>query len=615
VRELHPGDVLAGYRIDAVAGRGGMGVVYRATHLRLERADGLKVIAPELADEPEFRSRFEREWRVAAQIDHPNVIPIYSAGEENGLLYIAMRFVEGTDVRAVLVREGRIEPRRAARIVDAVAAALDAAHERGLVHRDVKPANVLLARQREREHVYLTDFGLTKMLSSAQGETKTGMFVGTIDYVSPEQVLGGPLDARSDIYSLGCMLFHMLTGRVPYPVDFEAAKLVAHTRDPVPSVLSVAPDLPSQFDAVVRRAMAKHPDQRYLSAGDLGRAALAAAEGRTVTRAQTSVARGAAAPAAVSSAYATPTTESATVLDASPQPGTDGQPSERPVQPLAAADPTEQAAAPPAAAPPAAPTSLPPAATSEPPAGAPPAPTESAPTARHSTPRWLPAAVAGAVIAVIAVVLVIALGGSSSHRTAPPVTSPVSAPQANTSTTTTAGTASISQGAGSRGLAPASPLTTQNTTGAINLGQTATFALTDKGAGGPLVSVRAVSVNNNPVDQDSFLQQSQAPAGSKLVAVVFEVQSAVAADDVTTFLTFGGSDSSAGNANPDTIVAGPDCVFHNQTAGGPPLTAGQLLKFCLLYAVSPGGHLAQVTASPFGTPQNLGIATATWNLP
>ena len=615
MRELHPGDVLAGYRIDAVAGRGGMGVVYRATHLRLERADGLKVIAPELADEPEFRSRFEREWRVAAQIDHPNVIPIYSAGEENGLLYIAMRFVEGTDVRAVLVREGRIEPRRAARIVDAVAAALDAAHERGLVHRDVKPANVLLARQREREHVYLTDFGLTKMLSSAQGETKTGMFVGTIDYVSPEQVLGGPLDARSDIYSLGCMLFHMLTGRVPYPVDFEAAKLVAHTRDPVPSVLSVAPDLPSQFDAVVRRAMAKHPDQRYLSAGDLGRAALAAAEGRTVTRAQTSVARGAAAPAAVSSAYATPTTESATVLDASPQPGTDGQPSERPVQPLAAADPTEQAAAPPAAAPPAAPTSLPPAATSEPPAGAPPAPTESAPTARHSTPRWLPAAVAGAVIAVIAVVLVIALGGSSSHPTAPPVTSPVSAPQANTSTTTTAGTASISQGAGSRGLAPASPLTTQNTTGAINLGQTATFALTDKGAGGPLVSVRAVSVNNNPVDQDSFLQQSQAPAGSKLVAVVFEVQSAVAADDVTTFLTFGGSDSSAGNANPDTIVAGPDCVFHNQTAGGPPLTAGQLLKFCLLYAVSPGGHLAQVTASPFGTPQNLGIATATWNLP
>lgn len=296
VRELHPGDELAGYRIDAVVGRGGMGVVYRATHLRLNRADALKVIAPQLADEPEFRSRFEREWRVAAQIDHPNVIPVYSAGEEEGLLYIAMRYVDGTDVRAVLLRDGRIEPQRTARIVDAVGAALDAAHERGLVHRDVKPANVLLAHQREREHVYLTDFGLMKLVSSSQGETKTGMFVGTTDYVSPEQVLGRPLDARSDVYSLGCMLFHLLTGRVPYPMDVEPAKLVAHARDPAPSVLAVVPDLPAQFEEVVSRAMAKLPDERYLSAGDLGRAAIAAAEHRPVSRAQTSVARGAAAP-------------------------------------------------------------------------------------------------------------------------------------------------------------------------------------------------------------------------------------------------------------------------------------------------------------------------------
>ncbi len=297
MRDLHPGDIFAGYRVEALVGRGGMGVVYRATHLRLQRADALKVIAPQLASEEEFRGRFEQESLVAAQIDHPNVIPIYGAGEEDGLLYIAMRLVTGTDVRAIVLREGRIEPGRAARIADAVAGALDAAHERGLVHRDVKPANVLVESQRGGEHVYLTDFGLTKLIVSAPGMTKTGMIVGTTDYVSPEQALGGPIDARSDVYSLGCMLFRMLTGRVPYPVKFEPAKLVAHTSEPVPSVLEVVPDLPPQLDAVIARAMAKSPDDRYASAGDLGHAALAAAEGRNVSRRPISVATGAAAPA------------------------------------------------------------------------------------------------------------------------------------------------------------------------------------------------------------------------------------------------------------------------------------------------------------------------------
>ena len=297
VRDLHPGDIFAGYHVEALVGRGGMGIVYRARHLRLQRADALKVIAPQLANEDEFRSRFEQESLVAAQIDHPNVIPIYGAGEEDGLLYIAMRLVSGTDVRAIVLREGRIEPRRAARITDAVAGALDAAHERGLVHRDVKPANVLVERGRGSEHVYLTDFGLTKPIVSDPGMTKTGMIVGTTDYVSPEQALGRPLDARSDVYSLGCMLFRMLTGRVPYPVKFEAAKLVAHTSEPIPSVLEVVPDLPPQFDAVIARAMAKSADDRYQSAGDLGYAAVAAAEGRAVTRPPTSVATGAAAPA------------------------------------------------------------------------------------------------------------------------------------------------------------------------------------------------------------------------------------------------------------------------------------------------------------------------------
>ncbi len=297
MREVHPGDVLAGYRIEAVVGQGGMGIVYRAMHLRLQRVDAVKVIAPELAEQAEFRSRFERESQVAAQIDHPNVIPIYAAGEEDGLLYIAMRFVQGTDVRTVLRREGPIGSRRAAQIVAAVGEALDAAHERGLVHRDVKPANVLIARERGREHVYLSDFGLAKVTTSARkGETRTGMFIGTIDYVSPEQALGERLDARSDVYSLGCTLFHMLTGQVPFPLEFEPAKLIAHTRDPFPSVRTLAPEVPAELDAAVARAAAKRPEDRYQSAGDLGRAALAAAEGRPFVGGQRSVAIGPAAP-------------------------------------------------------------------------------------------------------------------------------------------------------------------------------------------------------------------------------------------------------------------------------------------------------------------------------
>jgi streptogramin lyase len=297
VRELHTGDALAGYRIDSVIARGGMGVVYRATHLRLQRVDAIKVIAPELAGDKEFRNRFERESLVAARIDHPNVIPIYAAGEEDGLLYIAMRLVDGTDLRTLLLRESRIEPARAAHIVAAVAAALDAAHECGLVHRDVKPANVLLARARGSEHVYLSDFGLAKAITAAEGETKSGTFIGTTDYVSPEQVRGEPLDLRSDVYSLGCTLFHVLTGRVPYPHDFDAAKLVAHTREPVPSVRSVAPDVPSAFQPVLERAMAKRPADRYQSAGDLGRAALAAAEKDTASASRVGLAGAAPASA------------------------------------------------------------------------------------------------------------------------------------------------------------------------------------------------------------------------------------------------------------------------------------------------------------------------------
>src|SRR3954465_15896117 len=264
--DLAPGDVFAGHRIVDVAGRGGMGVVYRALELALDRTVALKLITPALAGDPDFRARFVRESRAAASIEHPNVIPIFSAGEEQDVLYIAMRFVEGEDLRARLRREGRLEPRRAARIVAQVAAALDAAHARGLVHRDVKPANILLT---PADHAYLTDFGLTKRAADdATRISSTGGLVGTAGYVAPEQIRGERVDARTDVYSLGCVLFHTLTGRTPFAAPAEGAMLVGHLQEDPPSTGDEA------FDAVVRRALAKDPADRFQSAGDLGRAAL-----------------------------------------------------------------------------------------------------------------------------------------------------------------------------------------------------------------------------------------------------------------------------------------------------------------------------------------------------
>lgn len=218
-RALSIGDTIANYRIDAIAGRGGMGIVYRAFDVDLNRVVALKVIAPDLAGEPDFRARFRRESQTAASIRHPNVITIYRAGEENGLLFIAMDFIEGHDIRDEIVAQGRLKPQYAAHVTTEVASALDAAHARGLVHRDVKPANVLVAGQGDDARFYLTDFGLTKQIDSSDGVTKSGMLLGTLDYIAPEQVMGDALDARADVYALGCVLFHMLTGRVPYPVN------------------------------------------------------------------------------------------------------------------------------------------------------------------------------------------------------------------------------------------------------------------------------------------------------------------------------------------------------------------------------------------------------------
>src|SRR4051812_49818705 len=295
--ELSIGSEFAGHRIDGIAGRGGMGVVYRATHLALNRPVALKLIAPELAEDEGFRARFKQESMTAASIDHPNVIPIYHAGEEGGQLYITMRYVEGTDLRALITQRGKLDPGLAAQLVSQTAAALDAAHARGLVHRDVKPANVLIAGGDGDYHAYLTDFGLTKHAESQSGMTKTGMFVGTLDYIAPEQLQGKQLDARSDVYALGCVLYQSLTGNVPFPRDTEPAKIWAHMSEPPPSVTQVGTDVPPQFEQIVQRAMAKDPNDRYLSAGDLARASLAASESRTVTRAERSVATGDAAPA------------------------------------------------------------------------------------------------------------------------------------------------------------------------------------------------------------------------------------------------------------------------------------------------------------------------------
>ena len=224
--------MFAGCRVEDVIGHGDMGVVYRAEELALQRPVALKLILPEYSRDERFRERFRRESRIAAAIDHPNVIPVFDAGDEDGVLFIMMRLVEGTDLRALIDAEGRIEPLRAARIVRQVGAALDAAHARGMLHRDVKPSNVLLAR---RDHVYLTDFGLAKQASAAGRTDAARTIVARAEYVAPEQVLNQRVDARADIYALGCLLFEALTGEPPYARRTGGPAALAHVEAPRPS--------------------------------------------------------------------------------------------------------------------------------------------------------------------------------------------------------------------------------------------------------------------------------------------------------------------------------------------------------------------------------------------
>ena len=271
--ELALESTFAGCRIEEVAGRGGMGIVYRATQVPLGRTVALKVVAPERAADATFHARFERETRVAAAIDHPNVIPVYEAGETEGRLYLVMRWVHGGDLQDLIAGTGGLDPGRAAEIVAQVGAGLDAAHAAGLVHRDVKPANVLIAGS---GHVYLTDFGLTLESAADPRITRTGEWIGTAEFMAPEQFEGEEVDARTDVYALGCVLHATLTGRPPYARPTVSATMLAHLRD-FPPRPSTTPAVPEEFDAVVARALAKRPEERYGSAGELGKAAREAA--------------------------------------------------------------------------------------------------------------------------------------------------------------------------------------------------------------------------------------------------------------------------------------------------------------------------------------------------
>jgi hypothetical protein len=268
---LEPTAIIAGYRIEATIGRGGMGVVYRATQLALERAVAIKLIATERAHDPAFRARFEQESKLAASIEHPNVIPVYEAGEDDGLLFISMRLVEGTDLARALGHGGALDPTRTVRLIGQLADALDAAHARGLVHRDVKPAHVLLTLDRP-EHLYLTDFGIAKSVGTGGDLTVDGQWVGTLDYLAPEQIRGEAIDGAVDIYALAGLLHHCLTGEPPLPRDTDAARLWAHVNAPPPVPSRIREGLPAAIDEVVARGMAKDPGARYGTAAELARA-------------------------------------------------------------------------------------------------------------------------------------------------------------------------------------------------------------------------------------------------------------------------------------------------------------------------------------------------------
>lgn len=284
---------IAGYRIDSLLGRGGMSVVYVAEQVRLGRKVALKLLSSDLGWDTHFRERFVRESQMAATIDHPNIIPIYDAGESEAGLYIAMRYVAGPDLRTLLKSEERLSVGRTIFILEQIASALDAAHARGLIHRDVKPANVLL--DEGTDHAFLTDFGVAKQTTAA-GLTSVGAFLGTYDYAAPEQIERRDVDARADVYALGCLLYECLTGSPPYDRPSEIEISNAHLTEPPPAPTHHRPELSNELDRVVATAMAKRSEDRYPSAGALAEAARNAALGR---RSPLTLPEGAGAPATV----------------------------------------------------------------------------------------------------------------------------------------------------------------------------------------------------------------------------------------------------------------------------------------------------------------------------
>jgi len=262
--DLAPGEQVAGYQVQEQIGRGGMAVVYRALDLRLGRLVALKVLAPHLGEDEAFRQRFIRESRAAADVDHPHIVPVFEAGEAGGVLFIAMRYVGYGDVRSLIDAEGKLATQRVTTIASQVASALDAAHSRGLVHRDVKPGNMLLAQAGgDSDHVYLSDFGLSKHSLSPTTLTSTGQFLGTLDYVSPEQIQGQPVDGRADQYALACTVVEMLSGAPPFRRDDTMALMWAQLEAAPPRLTERCPDLPAAVDQVIQTAMSKAPAGRY----------------------------------------------------------------------------------------------------------------------------------------------------------------------------------------------------------------------------------------------------------------------------------------------------------------------------------------------------------------
>jgi serine/threonine protein kinase len=294
--QLQAGSVVGGYRIDELIGRGGMGLVYRSTNVALNRIYALKVLTPALAEDEQFRQRFRREMRIAASLHHPNIVAIHNAGEHDGLLFFVMDYVTGTDLRASLIKQGALDPARAVDLLEQFASALDAAHRGGLVHRDVKPANIMITVKDGQEHAYLTDFGLAKKFDGASALTQKGLMVGTVDYMAPEQITGNRTDARTDIYALGCVFYQMLTGRVPYERENSVATLFAHVHEPPPPLDGVITDTYPAFVPVLEKAMAKEPIDRYFSAGDFADDAAAALTGMRNTSPPTIVGTGEATP-------------------------------------------------------------------------------------------------------------------------------------------------------------------------------------------------------------------------------------------------------------------------------------------------------------------------------